>query len=83
VNLAEPLDGPLSTQGKHQAEDKRGYLQVFHAAGKEVPRSLPYSEDAEKGVLCSLLLSTREVGDLCILRLKPDAFYAPAHKIIY
>jgi len=83
VNLAEPLDGPLSTQGKHQAEDKRGYLQVFHAAGKEVPRSLPYSEDAEKGVLCSLLFSPREVGDLCILRLKPDAFYAPAHKIIY
>ncbi|HXM29957.1 MAG TPA: DnaB-like helicase N-terminal domain-containing protein, partial [Chthoniobacterales bacterium] len=48
-----------------------------------MPRSLPYSEDAEKGVLCSLLLSPREVGDLCILRLQPDAFYAPAHKIIY
>ena len=74
VYLAEPLDRPLSTQGKHQAED---------TAGKEVPRSLPYSEDAEKGVLCSLLLSPREVGDLCILRLNPDAFYAPAHKIIY
>ena len=83
VNPAEPIDGPLSTQGKHQAEDKKGYLQVFHTAGKEVPRSLPYSEDAEKGVLCSLLLSPREVGDRCILRLQPDAFYAPAHKIIY
>jgi replicative DNA helicase len=83
VDSAEPFERPLSTQGKHQAEDKKGYLQVVHTAGKEVPRSLPYSEDAEKGVLCSLLLSPREVGDLCILRLQPDAFYAPAHKIIY
>jgi hypothetical protein len=46
-------------------------------------RSLPYSEDAEKGVLCSLLLSPREVGDLCVRSLQPDAFYALAHKIIY
>jgi replicative DNA helicase len=83
VDSAEPFERPLSTQGKHQAEDKKGYLQVGNTAGKEVPRSLPYSEDAEKGVLCSLLLSPREVGDLCILRLQPDAFYAPAHKIIY
>jgi replicative DNA helicase len=83
VNPAEVVDEPLSNQGKHRAEDKKGYLQVVHTAGKEVPRSLPYSEDAEKGVLCSLLLSPREVGDLCILRLQPDAFYAPAHKIIY
>jgi replicative DNA helicase len=83
IGSAEPFESPLSTQGKHQAEDKKGYLQVVHTAGKEVPRSLPYSEDAEKGVLCSLLLSPREVGDLCILRLQPDAFYAPAHKIIY
>jgi replicative DNA helicase len=34
-------------------------------------------------VLCSLLLSPREVSDLCVLRLRPDAFYIPAHKIIY
>jgi replicative DNA helicase len=83
VGSAEPFERPLSTQGNHQAGHKKGYLQVVHTAGKEVPRSLPYSEDAEKGVLCSLLLSPREVGDLCILRLQPDAFYAPAHKIIY
>ena len=83
VGSSEPFGRSLSTQGKHQAEDKKDYLQVVHTAGKEVPRSLPYSEDAEKGVLCSLLLSPREVGDLCILRLQPDAFYTPAHKIIY
>jgi replicative DNA helicase len=45
--------------------------------------SLPYSEDAEKGVLCSLILSPTEVAKLCAERLQPDAFYAPAHQIIY
>jgi replicative DNA helicase len=29
------------------------------------------------------LLSPREVSDLCVLRLRPDAFYIPAHQIIY
>jgi replicative DNA helicase len=50
---------------------------------REVPRSLPFSEDGEKGVLCSLLLSPREVADFCVLQLRPDAFYIPAHAIIY
>ena len=47
------------------------------------PRSLPFSEDAEKGVLCSLLLSPKEVNDACALSLVPEAFYIPAHRIIY
>src|ERR1700752_1670965 len=81
--LTKPAESPLSNQGLYQSEEKRGYSQVLHTAGKEIPRSLPYSEDAEKGVLCSLVLSPREVGDLCILRLHPEAFYSPAHKIIY
>ena len=81
--LTKPAESPLSNQGRYQSEEKRGYSQVFHTTNKEVPRSLPYSEDAEKGVLCSLVLSPREVGDLCILRLHPDAFYSPAHKIVY
>jgi replicative DNA helicase len=82
--LVKPAESPLSNQGKYQSEAKRSYSQVLNTApGKEVPRSLPYSEDAEKGVLCCLVLSPREVGDLCILRLHPTAFHAPAHRIIY
>ena len=46
-------------------------------------RSLPFSEDGEKGVLCSLLLSPRDVLDLCQIKLRPEAFYAPAHQILY
>ena len=46
-------------------------------------RSLPLSEDGEKGVLCSLLLSPRDVLDLCQIKLRPEAFYAPAHQILF
>ena len=41
-----------------------------------------FSEDAEKGVLCSLLLSPRETSDLCE-DLLPEAFYIRAHQIVY
>ena len=43
---------------------------------------LLFSEDAEKGVLCSLLLSPRETSDLCE-DLLPEAFYIRAHQIVY
>jgi replicative DNA helicase len=45
-------------------------------------QSLPYSEDAEKGVLCSLILSP-DVREKCASGLKPDVFYVPAHEITY
>jgi replicative DNA helicase len=44
---------------------------------------MPFSEDAEKGVLCSLLLSPKEVSGLCAEHLLPEAFYIRAHEIIY
>jgi AAA domain/DnaB-like helicase N terminal domain len=45
--------------------------------------TLPFSDDAEKGVLCSLLLALNDVAKLCAERLEPGAFYVPAHRIIY
>src|SRR6201987_5779335 len=47
------------------------------------PRSLPMSEDAEKGVLCSLLLNPREVSDMCRSIVAAEAFYIPAHRTVY
>jgi DnaB-like helicase N terminal domain/AAA domain len=44
---------------------------------------LPYSADAEKGVLCSLALSPKEVGELCAQCLQPNAFHNPIHRTIY
>jgi replicative DNA helicase len=46
-------------------------------------RSLPFSEDAEKGVICSLLLSPREILDTCQLKISQETFYIPAHRIVY
>ena len=83
--LTKPVENPLSNQGTTGKAGKTSYSQAVHSlsTGKDVPRSFPFSEDGEKGVLCSLLLSPREVSDLCVLRLRPDAFYIPAHQIIY
>jgi replicative DNA helicase len=83
--LVKPAENPLSAEGTGGGTRRSSYSQDFHspAGGKEVPRSLPFSEDGEKGVLCSLLLSPREVADICVLRLRSDAFYIPAHQIIY
>ena len=83
--LMKPAENPLSTEGKSTGTQKTGYSQdpdkVF--TRRDVPRSLPFSEDGEKGVLCSLLLSPRDVADICVLRLRSAAFYIPAHEIIY
>ena len=84
----KPAENPLSGEGSEKGVAKSAkptYSQAFHnlSTGREVPRSLPSSEDGEKGVLCSLLLSPREVADICVLSLRPDAFYIPAHQTIY
>jgi replicative DNA helicase len=80
--LSKPVE---TSQGSAKAEEKTSYSQGFHtlSTNREVPRSLPFSEDGEKGVICSLLLAPREIADICILRLRSDAFYIPAHQIIY
>src|SRR5258708_16430208 len=83
--LAKPLEKPLSEQGAARKDDGKSYSQFVHSAssGKDAPRSLPFSSDAEKGVLCSMLLSPRDVSGLCGLRLHPPPFYVPAHQIIH
>ena len=47
-------------------------------------RPLPFSEDDEKGLLCSQLREPANVWDICADRnIRPDAFYVPAHGILY
>jgi replicative DNA helicase len=81
----KPVENPLSTEGIAVGTKKPGYSHDPHSSltARQVPRSLPFSEDGERGVLCSLLLSPRDVADICVLRLRSDAFYIPAHEIIY
>lgn len=49
-----------------------------------VSRQLPQSLDAEKGLLCSILMSSREVLTDCIeQRIEESSFHFPAHGTIY
>lgn len=44
----------------------------------------PHSEEAERGVLGSVLLDAARVIDLCIEgQLLPESFYVPTHRMIY
>jgi replicative DNA helicase len=83
--LVKPAENSKETKGTATGTRRKGYSQDLHSplTAREVPRSLPFSEDGEKGVLCSLLLSPKEVADICVLRLPSSAFYIPAHEIIF
>ncbi|MBN1558512.1 MAG: replicative DNA helicase [Lentisphaerae bacterium] len=49
-----------------------------------VDRVPPYSEEAERGVLGSVLLDAERVMDLCIeAQITPDSFHVPAHRHVY
>jgi replicative DNA helicase len=83
--LLKPAEKPKDAAGTPIGARRESYSQGMHTplTAREVPRSLPFSEDGEKGVHCSLLLSPKEVADTCVLRLRSGAFYIPAHEIIY
>src|SRR3954468_15069540 len=50
----------------------------------DIHRLLPQSPDAERGVLCSFLLSPREVGGMCAEKqIKKEHFFVPSHADIY
>jgi len=81
------MDGPSVSTGKPAS--KAGYRSDGDLRGKvtylpDIHRLLPQSPDAEQGVLCSFLLSPREVGGLCVERgVTPECFHIPAHAGIY
>ncbi len=55
-----------------------------NSAATEARRGPPYSEEAEKGVLGSIMLDAGKILDLCLeRRLVEDTFYVPAHRIIF
>lgn len=68
--------GDGGARSRSYSQKESGYLPDIH-------RSLPQSLDAEKGVLCSALLSPSVVLGECIERLEENHFYNPAHQIIY
>lgn len=68
---------PVARIGGADLASKVTYLPDTH-------RLLPQSPDAEKGVLCSFLLSPREVGGMCAEKqIKKEHFFIPSHADIY
>ena len=49
-------------------------------SGRRLP---PYSEEAERGVLGSALIESEHVIEICIRELSTEAFYVPAHRILF
>jgi replicative DNA helicase len=48
------------------------------------PRLPPYSEEAERGVLGSVLTDAERVIDLCLEKqLRPDAFFVRGHQLLF
>src|SRR5580704_14040091 len=83
--LMKATENPLKTEGPAAGTRKPGYSQDPHKVftSREAPRSVPFSEDGEKGVLCSLLLSPRDVADICVLHLFFFFKQKTAYEIIY
>lgn len=68
---------PKAAKSPRSAAKSGSYLPDVH-------RQLPQSLDAEKGVLCSILLSPEDVLNMCIEHgIKPEHFYFPSHSQIY
>ncbi len=82
-----PTDAPSSDHpkaAKKNGNAKGGSGQREAGYLPDIHRLLPKSEDAEKGILCSILLAPREVGGLCVERgIETAHFHIPAHASIY
>lgn len=77
---------PQKTSSAFTKSEKPGEEKNLFAAKKQVVdthRALPASSDAEKGVLCSILLSPRDALTLCIEKIDEFHFHQPAHGTIY
>lgn len=77
--LSTNVEKPDKKGAKSNAQPKNGsgnFLPDLH-------RTLPHSADAEQGVLCSMLLSPREVIGECVERIDASHFHIPAHATIY
>jgi replicative DNA helicase len=82
--LSPPKPGTF-TEGAPslQKMEKGGAAQHKGAAPSDIHRPLPSSVDAEKGVLSAILQSPADLIGVAVETLNPEAFYVPAHRMIY
>ncbi len=70
-------------QGKPTGRKKAGKPAAAAAPATDLHRMLPQSTEAEKGVLCSILLSPRESLNECVDQISERSFYLPSHGTIF
>ncbi len=83
--MTPPVDlTGTSAAGRRPAVPRRnGAGAAAKPAAPDPHRPLPQAVEAEKGLLCSILLSPREVLNDCADQIEEEAFYSPAHGIIF
>jgi len=75
---------PSPAAGLINGNPDRANLREKGSYSPDVHRLLPQSQDAELGVLGSILLSPQEVMGECIeKKISPEHFHIPAHATIY
>jgi len=80
---AEASTQSAKPAGKGGRGDTSDLRQPAHYR-PDVHRLLPQSPDAEKGLLCSFLLTPREVGGFCAEKqITREHFHIPAHGELY
>ena len=79
-----PAEAAISSSAKPKKSAKeRTDLRDKGTYTPDVHRMLPQSQDAELGLLGSVLLSPREVMTECVeQKISPEHFHAPANGII-
>lgn len=80
-----PETAAISSQAKpKKAAKERSDFRDKATYSPDVHRMLPQSQDAELGLLGSILLAPREIMGECVeKKISPEHFHAPAHGIIF
>jgi replicative DNA helicase len=74
---------PATRRGTGARRNGSSTPKPLGSVSPDAHRPLPQALDAEKGLLCSALLSPREVLTDCVDQIGEEAFYSPAHGTIF
>lgn len=85
----EPDPSELRAPPRHEREPGRGWpekgqrLTRTTTQGRDIDRTLPHSQEAEQGVLGSMLISPRTAIPEATRAVSGDFFYVPCHQTIF
>lgn len=84
ASAVENPDTPGGGGGTGRRRKDGGFAQKPKSYLPDSHRSLPASPDAEKGLLCSILLAPDRVIDECVQQqVTEDYFHLPSHQVVF